>query len=232
MRSRLPAGIVACLLALVPLAAADVSVAVAHPSGAGTAKPASATSKSRSCTVPMARRVLVVGDSLTVGADRTGKLSEKLRAQGFEVVGVDAEVGRMTAAGLDSLLARNAIPLNVVVALGTNDVSARRSVTTWSKTVQRVLNLLGPDRRVVFVNAALARSKTEAERTTAYNRVLSRLAQTQVNVSLVDWARGAGADAELLRPDGVHLTGTGYAKRADAITAALVGLRGAGTACR
>ena len=208
----------------------SVLTVLAPVASPASARPAGADDRARRCRVPAAREVLVLGDSLTRGSADAGDLAGRLAAEGFRAVAVDAEVGRTTAGGLQRLQERSSVPVTVVVALGTNDVSAGRSVTRWAKTVRTVVDYLGDGRTVLWVNVALARTRAEAERTRAYNRVLARLADQRQRVHLVDWASGSGADPALLRPDGVHLTADGYAARSRAVVDALVAVHGRGPA--
>lgn len=226
---RLP-GLVAGLVAAGVLA---VPVVTAPPAGA--AAPSRAVTCSATSSVD--RRVLVVGDSLTVGADQIGGLSAKLVANGFDVVGVDAKVGRSTPTGLQRLRARRELPPYVVVALGTNDVAAQRSATRFARLVDDVVAVTGPDRTVVWVNVSLARTPSEQQRTAAYNRVLRNRARTTPGFVLVDWERVMRANARFVAQDRVHLTSRGYRQRADTLTAALTDAaarrerRAGGTGC-
>lgn len=143
----------------------------------------------------MARRTVVVGDSLGVGT-----VPYLQRALGGKVA-ADVRVGRSSADGVNALsrLLRGGAD-RVVLDLGTNDGSAQQ----LRQSVRRAQSLAG-DRPIYIptVNGPGAAQK---------NAMLRSLAGG--NIHLVNWANQSHG---LTGPDGIHASGAGYQKRAQIV---------------
>lgn len=137
-----------------------------------------------------AGKTLVIGDSLGVGT------VPYLRKAGV-LLEADVVGGRSSASGIEALRRKLATGTygRIVLDLGTNDTSAAQLVASVRKA-QR----LAPGARIFIptVNGPQAAAK---------NAALRQLP----GVTLVNWAMASGG---LLSPDGIHATGSGYAKRA------------------
>ncbi len=150
--------------------------------------------------------VTLVGDSLNVGIEPY--LGKSL--SGWHIDPHD-RVGRPTTEGVEELrdLAPVLAPV-VVVSLGTNDADG--SEPEFRKLVGQALEILGPDRCVVW--ATIVRDGAER---TGFDRVLTDARSSHPNLLLVEWAGLIADDDSLLAPDRVHGTPEGYERRAEAI---------------
>lgn len=157
--------------------------------------------------------VLVVGDSLTVGAADFGGLRSKLEEAGYAPT-ISARTGRGVQWGLSVLQSSgSALPSTVVIALGTNDVASGRSTKSFGAMVDEVMKTVGRDRFVLWVNLDLDATTWGAAQAARFNRVLGEKANKYGNLAIADWQTFA-ADA-WLASDFVHLNGKGYRQRAN-----------------
>lgn len=156
--------------------------------------------------------VTLVGDSLNVGIEPylQGALT------GWRITSND-RVGRTTAEGIDEIEARR-LPLSshLVISLGTND--SPREVAAFRSDVARVLELVGPNRCVVW--ATIWRDGRPND---AFNDVLRHAAAANRRFRVVDWAAMVGQQPDWLAADGVHGTEAGYRERARAVAEAVTG---------
>lgn len=134
-----------------------------------------------------------VGDSIMLSA------ADELAGHGF---GVNAEVGRRFAAGVDvvrSLAGRGTLPRHVIVHLGTNGpVTAEECAALVAQA---------PHRQVYLVNVRVPRDWE-----TSVNETLRTCAAAYARVHLLNWWRKSGRQPELwLADDGYHLTAEGRA---------------------
>ena len=156
--------------------------------------------------------VTLVGDSLNLGIEPylQGALT------GWRITSND-RVGRSTAEGIDEIEARRpALSSHVVVSLGTND--SQLAVAAFQADVERVLELAGPNRCVVW--ATIWR---DGQPNDAFNEVLRNAAAGNPRFRVVDWAAMVDEQPDWLAADGVHGTETGYRERARAIAEAVTG---------
>lgn len=151
---------------------------------------------------------LVIGDSLTVGAEIGG-----LGDDGTVVV--DAQEGRTTEAG-----ARVAEQADldryeqVIVALGTNDASDTEA--QYAAKIDDVMAVLGPDVRVTWVNVDSGTPKL-APAATGVNAALVAAVGRHENLTVADWdgfINGRDDADELRAGDQVHDSAEGYRVRA------------------
>lgn len=163
--------------------------------------------------------VFVVGDSLTVGTEPW--LSADVSHREWRLAGVDARIGRPVAEGLQVLRDRgSSLPGTVVIALGTNDLSAdQATVAGWLASARAILG----HRRIIWVNLCLAANVDPwlgAYRT--INAALERAAP-RYGVHVADWC--AYAHAHGLRPgaDGIHYSSADYRQRASFYAAVIAG---------
>jgi lysophospholipase L1-like esterase len=156
--------------------------------------------------------VTLVGDSLNVGVEPY--LSKAL--PGWKLVAND-RVGRSTLEGIAELEAgRPVLSSHVVVSLGTNDPPG--GVTAFRTDVARLLDLVGPNRCVVW--ATIWRDGAPND---AFNAVLRAAVEVNRRVRLVEWAEMVRAHPDWLAPDGLHGSEEGYRERARAIVEAAKG---------
>ncbi len=156
-------------------------------------------------------RVLVIGDSLTVGAAEQGlgdghSWEWTVRA----VVGLTTEQAASSAAGFDP--ARYDV---VIVALGTND--ARDDAESFGDQVDQMMGALGNASRVIWVNVD-AQTPELASASEGVNPAIADGPSRHRNLEVADWdayVRGRDDMAALRAGDGVHYNAEGYRVRAD-----------------
>lgn len=164
---------------------------------------------------PVADRgpILVLGDSLTVGAVLEGDLESSLEARGWdhEIVGLSG--GSITWA-LDEVAERPRVPEVVVVELGTNpgprpDDFARDLDLLVSELRQRGASL------VVWIPPDDGDDPGRARRADAVRDA------TAPRMEVADWPVVLDRHPEYLASDGIHLTDTGYRRLASFIPQAV-----------
>ena len=165
------------------------------------------------------RRVLVIGDSLT-------RESLALTAKGMRRNGWTPTFrcwgSRRLDWGIDQVVRSRQIgqlPKHVIVALGTNDISWETPQTT-ERRVRTLLNRLGPNRTVLWVDLHLTRSAWLDARAAWFNDLLRRLARERPNLTVVGWHRVARAHG-IRGWDGIHYGPYGYRLRARTVLEAL-----------
>lgn len=160
--------------------------------------------------------VLVVGDSLTVGASAMGALEDRLRAVGFEEVEVIAEEGRDTAWGLGEIEALAQVPPVVVVELGTNRSANPAGFPEVVADVVAALRARGAA-HIAWLTPVFATDDR-------YQEKIDVLEAADGIDLLADWARVVHDDPAIVSTDGLHPTEPGYARLARflATTAAAV----------
>lgn len=167
------------------------------------------------------RRVLVVGDSLTQGSMPV--LARMLSRKGW-LPTVRCWAGKDVAWGLSQLRRARQIgqmPDHVVVALGTNDVFAGRSLLSAARRVQRTVGLSA---KVWWVNLHLDSSVPGVPSSAAANAQLRRARTNWPTLRIVDFnraMRSRARDPRVYLTDGVHLSKRGYTLRSALIARAL-----------
>lgn len=151
---------------------------------------------------------IVIGDSLTVGAEIGG-----LGDDGS--VHVDAREGRTTEAG--TAVARGtdfSEYEQVIVALGTNDYTD--SEVEFAAKIDRMMDALGSDVPVTWVNVDSGTDKLSPV-IDGVNPALDAAADRYPNLTIADWdayIAGRGDGDDLRAGDGVHDSPEGYRVRA------------------
>ena len=161
------------------------------------------------------RRVLVIGDSLT-------RDSRILSARGMRAAGWTPTFRCWGSRRLDWGLAQVAraralrqLPGYVILALGTNDISWETPATT-ERRVRTLLDRLGPDRNVLWVDLHLTRSAWLDARADWFNALLRRLERSHPNLTVVRWHAVARAH-RIHGWDGIHYGPGGFRLRAQAV---------------
>ena len=158
------------------------------------------------------RRILVIGDSLT-------RESRVDTAKGLRATGWTPTFRCWGSTRLDWGLEQVArakklhqLPDWVVIALGTNDISWETQATTEAR-MNRLLDKVGPDRQVMWVDLHLTRSAWLDARADWFNGVVNRLARKHPNLTVVHWHKVA-TKAGIRGFDGIHYSDSGYRLRA------------------
>ncbi len=191
------------------LAACSASAAVTTSIAAGTPAAAASPVAAAGPDSPLVdRRVFVEGDSLTVGM--AALLPALLDPMGRPVT-VDAQVGRTTAEGINSLETEGSrIGGTLVVALGTNDLP---DPTEFAAHIDQVM-IIAARRPVIWVTVARA----------GWGQLDQTLITAQArwsNLEVIDWRPVITAHPAMRAGDGVHLTDAGYQLRALFVAAAV-----------
>jgi lysophospholipase L1-like esterase len=161
----------------------------------------------------LAHEVLDVGDSLSVG---TGPYLRR-SLHGYRIDAVhDVGLHAYDAAAIVSER-RASLPPVIVVSAGTNDDP--RIVSTFIRSISRVLDAAGPKRCVVW--PSIVRPPAVGATYDGLNRALAAADARHPSLVVVDWVRMVRRHPGWLGADGVHVTATGYRTRATAIAAAV-----------
>lgn len=226
-----------------PRLAAALVAAVLTASAVGTA--VAGTRPAFSTTRPNGQgKVLIVGDSLTVGAATGGYRSTHYLRDAVASIKadpsdthtlwsgaiVDARIGRRIPAGRTIIAQRIAADPSitaVVVALGTNDVTGQLPATSaerrafWRSRIAGVLEAAA-GRPVMWVNVEFGPQRPGWNaRAAFFNAVLLQMAAEPAHagrLAVRDWAAAFPDVTRGLRRytgDGVHLNAGGYKFRAD-----------------
>jgi peptidoglycan/LPS O-acetylase OafA/YrhL len=138
--------------------------------------------------------IWLTGDSVILG------IRNEL-AKNHEIGLVNARVGRQAPELLKEIThdLANAPDGPVVLNLGNNNALNKEEVTS-------ILELLRDRERVIVVNTAVPRPWRDGN-----NEIISEVASSYSNVTVVDWAQVSDGHPEYFAPDGVHLVPTGVA---------------------
>ncbi len=177
----------------------DERRAVARQQARKAARAASAgtpatTSPAAASTQPRPSGGLLIGDSVSLGAESC------LAQSGYRV---DSEVGRQFTTGLDHLrvAAADGLPQTVVLHLGTNGPFS-------SEGFHEAMSLVGSQRRVVWVTIALP-ARSQYGFVSELNDMIRSTAAQYDNARIADFARAAAANPSWLAADGIHIAGPG-----------------------
>src|SRR6056297_982617 len=165
------------------------------------------------------RRVLILGDSLTRDSQEpmTNYLAESGWTPTFRCWG-----SKRLDWGLDQIKRAkklDQLPEYVIVALGTNDISWEQPATT-ERRVTTMLDRLGPDRQVLWVDLDIAYSTFSMTRADWFNKMIRQVAKDRPNLKVVPWEKIARQE-NAARFDGIHYGTSGYRLRARTLTDAL-----------
>lgn len=171
--------------------------------------------------------LLVLGDSLTWGAQYFGKARELIEA--------DAQWGTVLMDGLFSRRLdvptwskwikysgikvlrqwreQGTNPDAMIVALGSNDVFHESSPKVYEQLMRALLDEIGGV-PTTFLTILRYDTPAIAARSRAYNEVLVRVAADYPNVEVYDWYAVVSKRSKWRAWDKVHLTATGYEQRA------------------
>jgi lysophospholipase L1-like esterase len=148
--------------------------------------------------------VLLLGDSLTVGADKAG-LTTSLKADGW-TVDIDADEGRSTRGGILALQVHHpTVPELVVVELGTNPSAALATFPAEIETMLDELTTRGA-KRVLWLTP---HHRTDG-RYDGKDAAIATAADKHPMLVMGDWHAFAVGHADWMRPDGLHYTDSGY----------------------
>jgi lysophospholipase L1-like esterase len=151
------------------------------------------------------RTVVMVGDSITVGARRP--LASGLRSLGLDVRAIDAADGRRIAvggpsraSGLDVVTQLGADPPDLwVIALGTNDVSQYTHAEEYRAAIGALLSAIPVTTPVVWVDTYL---EDDPARSDVFNQALRDTLDFRGTASVADWSSVAPGEGVLA--DGIH----------------------------
>ncbi|MFC6356896.1 acyltransferase family protein [Luethyella okanaganae] len=155
--------------------------------------------------IPGGDQITAVGDSVMLAS------APELQAA-FPGIAIDASVSRGLYAAPDILSALDqagALRTVVVLGLGTNGPIEQDSL-------DRVLDIVGPDRSIVLVNAFADRDWT-----VGVNEMLADCSARNRNVELANWHDAIATHTDVLADDNIHPGPTGAQIYADSIMAAL-----------
>lgn len=148
-------------------------------------------------------KVLMVGDSVTVGAGPA--VDQKLTGIGWDAT-VDGKVGRTTSEMLSVVRSRRADNNVFIIEAGYNDAA---DTGAFRSRLAAILDDLRDADVVVVVTLYESRGYYATA-----NATIRDLASSHPNVVIADWAAKARATGGLVSSDGVHLTTAGYSAMA------------------
>ena len=183
-----------------------------------------ATAKSPLINANGQGNLLIIGDSLTLGADAFGSLAAKIRkTRKWTSVSIDTRVGRKASVGADMLPDKI---LNhttaIVIALGTNDMMSRTESWYPRWVIDRVMaNTL--DIPVLWVNLKYSDTRLNwKSRGNKFNKALKLAMLRYPTLTIADWNTSfIPKSASRFIEDGVHLTVSGYRTRATFLVPAI-----------
>jgi lysophospholipase L1-like esterase len=189
-----------------------------------TSPTSGATAKSPLINANGQGNLLIIGDSLTLGADAFGSLAAKIRkTRKWTSVSIDTRVGRKASVGADMLPDKI---LNhttaIVIALGTNDMMSRTESWYPRWVIDRVMaNTL--DIPVLWVNLKYSDTRLNwKSRGNKFNKALKQAMLRYPTLTIADWnASFIPKSASRFIEDGVHLTVSGYRTRATFLVPAI-----------
>ncbi len=154
---------------------------------------------------PEPLHVTAIGDSVMLGA--ANQLAADAAAEDFDI-DIDAAVSRAMVNALGLLSRREAageLGNVLLIHMGNNG-------PIDDQQVERVFEIAGSDRRIVFLNLRVPRYWEEPN-----NEVLARVVPEHKNAVLVDWYGATEAHPEIFWRDGIHLRPEGAVFYSDLI---------------
>jgi lysophospholipase L1-like esterase len=212
----------ALLLLLVTLTAA---CAEAGDGGSAIATTSAAGSPPSTTYQPVLGRVVVVGDSLTVGVEEN--LRKLADLHGF-TLDLSAQNGRQIPAGVAELERLDAPGADlVVIALGTNDAAQPGFTRQTADTLIDEAMAATGDAPVLWMNVWRDPRTPAGAKAAEFNEELVAAEARHSNLTTLDWASYVDDNPEIIDADGIHHTWEGYVARSrwmrDQIVAALEG---------
>jgi lysophospholipase L1-like esterase len=170
--------------------------------------------------------LLVLGDSLTWGANYFAKSQARLAAaNNFDVVLVDSRWGRRISgltstrysgnAALKQLITDGVRPTAVIVALGTNDVAMFTKRREYVTLIQELMTTIG-NVPVAWVNVHRIDSTSTIRGSKRFNAALGQVLASYPLANVFDWAEVAKNNPKVIDPDKIHLTPLGHEVRTKA----------------
>lgn len=161
--------------------------------------------------------VLIVGDSLTFGANYFGKLATKAQATNiWTKVVLDAKNGRKATVGAKVIADRlTDTTTAIVVALGTNDMISKSESWYPDYAIDTVMEQVGA-LPVLWVNLEFSPTGRAdwRSRGVRFNRALRNATVRYPNLIVADWNKFFTPKGQSrFVADGVHLSVTGYKTR-------------------
>jgi len=157
--------------------------------------------------------VLVVGDSLILFDQGLRGVLEKSGWTGT----IDAVAGRYVYDAIQPIRKAangSGVPDTVVIALGTNGKTC--PLSERKRQVKNVLSALGPDRRVIWINAIWDPSASNVD-PAKFNNLLTDVANQNPQLTVLDWATRATeltqSRGNIYQSDGLHLQDWVYKTR-------------------
>lgn len=231
---------VRCAATVLAVAVACVATPVVGAQGATTTGSPAATATTTTTPAPTTVRtattmaatagknsskttLLVLGDSLTWGANYFSKTQTRLAATGqFDTVVVDGWWSRRiggiistTYSGTNTykkLVAGGLRPTAVIVALGTNDVFFLSKRREYSTLIRELLDTIG-NIPVVWVNVHRVDTPTNVNRSRLFNDTLERVITQYPLASTFDWSDLAKKNPQYMAWDKIHHSPLGYEVR-------------------
>lgn len=158
------------------------------------------------------RRVVVVGDSVILGAQST--MVPAFAGRGWQVT-FDAAVNRSSAAALGAVEAhRGELTDSLVLSVGANDAA------NTGAFAQRVAAILDATATVPHVYVLTIREVRDYYGPA--NQAIRDVAAGRPNVTVLDWHAATVGDASLTAADGLHLNGAGATRMTQLVTDAVV----------
>lgn len=160
-------------------------------------------------TFPSDMEVTFIGDSIGVG------ITKELKKY-FPGISVDAKVSRQFSESRSiagQLLQKGKLAQTVVIELGSNG-------TIRESHMRELIEMIGSDRRIVFVNIQVPRSWCEGN-----NKVISKVCLDYTNTIIADWYGASITNSSYFYTDGVHLKSAGVSALAKLIADAIVNIQ-------
>jgi lysophospholipase L1-like esterase len=139
-------------------------------------------------TFPSDLQITVIGDSVTAGM---APYLKKLFPNAY----IDAKACRQFSAAvgiIEQLLRDSKLSSTVVIQLGTNG-------TVKESDVRKVIELVGQDRKLIFVNCRVPRSWCEGD-----NKTFTKIAAEYTNIMIADWYSVSIDNDNYFYKDGFH----------------------------
>lgn len=160
-------------------------------------------------TLPTDLSVTFIGDSIGVGV-------EPYLRKHLTNLYVDAKVSRQFSEAktiVTQLLQSGKLSPTVVIELGSNG-------TIKESTMRELIELIGSDRKIVFVNVQVPRSWCAGD-----NATISKVCLDYTNTMIADWYGASLGNSSYFATDGVHPSKTGAAVLAKLIAEAVVNIQ-------